>query len=77
MGHSALIIHLAHGMIEMHFHIFAVLAMLTAFGSILPVIAAAAVIAVHHIAFWMWLPASVFNYHAGSGCSDTRLLRGV
>lgn len=65
MGFSALIIHLGHGMIEMHFHIFAALALLTVFGSIWPVIAAAGLIAVHHIAFWLWLPASVFNYKAG------------
>jgi methyl-accepting chemotaxis protein len=67
MGFSALIIHLGHGMIEMHFHIFAVLALLTVFGSLWPVVTAAAVIAVHHLAFWLWLPASVFNYKAGMG----------
>ena len=67
MGFSALIIHLGHGMIEMHFHIFAVLALLTVFGSVWPVLAAAATIAVHHVTFWLWLPASVFNYKAGFG----------
>jgi methyl-accepting chemotaxis protein len=67
MGFSALIIHLGHGMIEMHFHIFAVLALLTVFGSVWPVLAAAITIALHHVTFWIWLPASVFNYKAGFG----------
>lgn len=65
MGFSALIIHLGHGMIELHFHVFGVLAMLTVFGSVWPVLAAALTIALHHVAFWLWLPASVFNYKAG------------
>ena len=30
-------------------------------------LAAAGTIAVQHIAFWLFLPASVFNYHAGLG----------
>lgn len=67
MGFSALIIHLGHGMIEMHFHIFAVLALLTVFGNVWPVLAAAITIALHHVIFWMWLPTSVFNYKAGFG----------
>ncbi len=67
MGFSALIIHLGHGMIEMHFHIFSALALLTVFGDVWPVILAAATIAVHHVTFWLWLPASVFNYKAGFG----------
>ncbi|MBV9267105.1 MAG: hypothetical protein JO061_13125 [Acidobacteriaceae bacterium] len=65
MGMSALLIHLGHGMIELHFHIFCMLACLIVFGSVWPIIAAAGTIAVHHICFWIWMPASVFNYKAG------------
>ena len=61
---SALLIHISGGMIEMHFHIFVMLALLICFGSPIVLIAAAAVVAVHHIAFFFFLPASVFNYEA-------------
>ncbi|MBC7926614.1 MAG: hypothetical protein H7039_13240 [Bryobacteraceae bacterium] len=67
MGMSGLLIHLSHGMIEMHFHIFASLAFLTIFGSVWPVLLAAGTIAAHHLLFWFFLPASVFNYQAGFG----------
>ncbi len=67
MGISALLIHLSHGMIEMHFHIFAAIAFLIVFGNIWPILTAAATIAIHHVVFWIWLPASVFNYKAGLG----------
>lgn len=64
---SGLMIHLGNGMIEMHFHIFVTLAMVAMFAEALPVLAAAGTAAVHHIAFWLWLPQSVFNYEAGFG----------
>ena len=67
MGFSALWIHLGRGMIEMHFHVFASLAILAAFGSYWPILTAVITIAVHHLGFWMFLPASVFNYQAGLG----------
>jgi hypothetical protein len=67
MGISALLIHLCRGAIEMHFHIFIFLAFLIIFGKAWPVLTGAAVIAVHHLAFWMYLPASVFNYPATFG----------
>lgn len=67
MSFAAILIHLAKGMIEMHFSIFVLLACLTVFGS-LPVIATAvATIAVHHLAFFFFLPSSVFNYQASLG----------
>lgn len=67
MGMSALLIHLSKGMIEMHFHIFTGLAFLIVFGSIWPLLAATVVIALHHVAFWLFLPSSVFNYQASFG----------
>ncbi len=64
MGVSALTIHTSGGIIEAHFEIFIMIAMLTAFGRVAPLLVAATVIALHHILFWLWLPASVFNYKA-------------
>lgn len=61
---SAGLIHLGGGMIEMHFHVFVLLPLLSVFGRMPVVIAAAATIAVHHLTFFFFLPASVFNYHA-------------
>ncbi len=67
MGFSALLIHLGHGMIEMHFHIFTALALLIVFADIWPILAAGLTIALHHILFWLWMPTSVFNYKAAFG----------
>jgi methyl-accepting chemotaxis protein len=61
MGFSALLIHLARGMIELHFHVFVALARFAV------ILAAAATIAAHHVLFWLFLPRSVFNYEAGFG----------
>lgn len=54
---SALHIHQAHGMIEFHFGIFALLAVLLFYRDWVPVVVAAAVIAVHHFSFF-YLQAS-------------------
>ncbi|MGD8811399.1 MAG: methyl-accepting chemotaxis protein [Thioalkalispiraceae bacterium] len=51
MVFSALHIHQAHGMIEVHFGIFVLLAFLLFYRDWKPVVAAAAVIAVHHLSF--------------------------
>jgi len=67
MCFSALLIHLSGGMIEMHFHIFAMLALMIAFQFPWPLVAAAATIAVHHVAFYLWLPRSAFNYDVSFG----------
>ncbi|HEY0163351.1 MAG TPA: methyl-accepting chemotaxis protein [Edaphobacter sp.] len=67
MGVSALTIHVCNGLIEAHFEIFVLIAMLAVFGRIAPLLAAGAVIAAHHLLFWLWLPASIFNYRAGIG----------
>ena len=65
MGISALLIHLSQGMTEMHFHIFTMIAFLIVFGSVWPILTAAATIALHHILFWFFLPASVFHCKVG------------
>jgi hypothetical protein len=64
MCFSALLIHVSNGAIEAHFHIFTMLALLIVFGRLGPLLAAGTTIALHHVVFWMWLPASVFNYSA-------------
>ena len=48
---AAVIIHQAHGMIEMHFFVFVLLAMLLYYRDWTPIVTAAAVIAVHHVVF--------------------------
>src|SRR5262249_23211134 len=65
MGLSALLIHISHGMIEMHFHILVGMAVLILLGEWRAIVAAGATAAVHHTLFWLWLPSSVFNYQAG------------
>lgn len=69
MSYSALFIHLAHGMIELHFHIFASLAFLLAYRDWRVPAAAAAFVAVHHVAFHFmqvagW-PVYLLNHSAG------------
>jgi len=51
MAFSALFIQLAHGLIEMHFHIFSALALLLVYRDWKVPTAAAGVIAVHHVVF--------------------------
>lgn len=69
MVFSALHIHQAHGMIEIHFGIFVLLAFLLFYRDWLPIVAAAAVIAVHHLSFnflqaWGY-PIYLFNNNTG------------
>lgn len=61
---SGILIHLGKSMIEWHFHIFVVLGVLPLMGYVRPLLAAAAVAAVHHIGLFFLLPTSVFNYEA-------------
>lgn len=58
MVFSGLHIHQAQGLIEMHFSIFALLALLLYYRDTLPILVAAAVIAIHHL---------LFNYLQESG----------
>lgn len=67
MCFSALLIHLSGGMTEMHFHIFTMLALMIAFRFPWPLLVAAVTIAVHHVAFFLWLPHSIFSYQASWG----------
>jgi hypothetical protein len=64
MGMSALAIHVSNGMIEAHFELFVMIALLTVYGRVAPLLVAGTTIALHHVIFWLWLPASVFNYKA-------------
>ncbi|MGF1643621.1 MAG: methyl-accepting chemotaxis protein [Thiotrichales bacterium] len=48
---SALMVHQAHGMIEMHFSFFVLLAFLLFYRDWAPIVAASALVAVHHVAF--------------------------
>ena len=63
---GGLLVHFGQGpvQIEMHFYFFALLAMLAVYGNPLVIIVAAVTVALHHLAFWMYLPQSVFNYPA-------------
>jgi len=66
---AALHIHQAHGMIELHFGIFVLLAFLLYYRDWMAIVAAAAVIAVHHLSF-NYLQASgmgVFLFDARTG----------
>jgi len=67
MAMSAVMIHLGKGMIEWHFHIFSMIGALTFFANPMTVLVAAVTIAIHHVSFYFFLPASVFNYAAGLG----------
>lgn len=74
MAFSAIMIQAQMGRIEMHFHIFSAMALLIIYRDWLPIVAGAAVIAVHHLlltglqlgeASLAGMPVMIFNY----GCS--------
>ncbi len=69
MTFSALFIHQAHGVVELHFHVFASLAFLLAYRDWKVPVSAAAFIAVHHIAFHLLQHAGagvfLLNHHGG------------
>ncbi|MBQ0779731.1 MAG: methyl-accepting chemotaxis protein [Thalassolituus oleivorans] len=66
---SALQIHQGHGLIEMHFSIFALLAALLYYRDVIAILAGALTIAVHHLLFNYLQengsPVYVFEYHTG------------
>jgi methyl-accepting chemotaxis protein len=64
MGMVAVAIYVSNGMPEAHFEVFVMLAMLVVFGRVAALVVGATTIAVHHLAFWAWLPTSIFNYKA-------------
>jgi hypothetical protein len=63
---GGLLVHFGQGpvQIEMHFYFFALLAMLAVYANPLVIVAATVTVALHHLALWLILPASVFNYQA-------------
>ena len=71
MVFAALQVHQAHGMIEAHFAVFVLLAFLLIYRDWRPIVVAAGVIAVHHLAFDFWQraggPVWVFAARGGFG----------
>jgi len=76
MAFSMIMIQAQLGRIEMHFHIFGALAFLLIYRSWVPIVAAAGVIAVHHLAFTALqlngatlgeMPITLFNYDCNWG----------
>jgi len=67
MGFSELLIHASGGMIEFHFDIFVMLALLMVFGNWKVIATATVTIAVQHLSFYLLFPRSVFNYQASLG----------
>src|SRR3984957_3941322 len=71
MAFAGLLIHQMHGMIEMHFAIFVLLAFLLFYRDWLCLVVAAAVIAVHHLGFYFLqsqgVPVYVFPHADGIG----------
>ncbi len=63
---GALLVHFGQEPVQiaMHFYFFALIAMLALFGNPLAIVVAAVTVAAHHLAFWIYLPQSVFNYDA-------------
>jgi len=63
---GGLLVHFGQGpmQIEMHFYFFVLIALLAVFGNPAAIMTAAATVALHHLALWLLLPSSVFNYEA-------------
>jgi two-component system chemotaxis sensor kinase CheA len=63
---GGLLVHFGQGpmQIEMHFYFFVLIALLAVFGNPAAIMTAAATVALHHLALWLVLPSSVFNYQA-------------
>jgi diguanylate cyclase (GGDEF)-like protein len=61
---SAVLVHLANGTIEMHFHFFVMVAVITLYQDWPPFLACIAYVIVHHSVFGTLAPESVFNHPA-------------
>ncbi|HEY6174068.1 MAG TPA: ATP-binding protein [Kofleriaceae bacterium] len=63
---GGLLVHFGQGpmQIEMHFYFFVLIALLAVFGNPAAIMTAAVTVALHHLAVWLLLPRSVFNYEA-------------
>ena len=62
MLYSGVLIHLGNGWVEWHFHVFIMMAALILYYDWLPIVVAAATIALHHIILDEFLPQVVFNH---------------
>jgi methyl-accepting chemotaxis protein len=62
IGYSALLIHQSHGLVEMHFHVFAALAFLLVYRDWRVPVVAAAVVALHHLALNAFDPGAHFAH---------------
>ncbi len=65
LSSSAILVHLSGGTIEMHFHFFVMVALVTLYQDWLPFLAAIAYVFVHHGLIGAIAPESVFNHVAG------------
>ena len=65
---SAILVHFSEGLIEMHFHFFVMVAIVTLYQSWLPFLLAIAFVVLHHGTVGILSPGSVFNH--GSAISD-------
>ncbi len=61
---SAILVHLSGGVIEMHFHFFVMVAVVSLYQDWLPFLTAVSYVFVHHAVFGSLDPHSVFNHYA-------------
>ena len=59
---SAILVHFSGGLIEMHFHFFVMVAIVTLYQSWLPFLLAIAFVVLHHGTVGIFSPESVFNH---------------
>jgi diguanylate cyclase (GGDEF)-like protein len=75
---SAILVHLSGGVIEMHFHFFVMLGVITLYQDWLPFGLALAYVVVHHSVLGLLAPAQVFNHPAAQrGPLKWALLHGA
>ena len=64
VGSSAILVHLAGGVIEMHFHFFVIVVVVSLYQSWVPFLVALAFVVLHHGGLGAILPSSVYNHPA-------------
>ena len=64
VGSSAVLVHLAGGVIEMHFHFFVIVVVVSLYQSWVPFLVALSFVVIHHGVLGAVLPSSVFNHTA-------------
>ena len=65
MTASAILVHLSHGTIEMHFHFFIVVPLLALYQDWVPFILSIAYVVAHHLTVGLLDPTAVFNHPSG------------